>query len=324
MKGKYQITVQNNRLRYDFEIRRNITVIQGDSATGKTTLIQMLRQAANLGDSSGIELSCKVPCLVLEGADWKAVLRARDNVIFFSDEENGFIHTEEFAREVQNSSNYYVLVTRENLYNLPYSVEEIYGIHTSGKYLTTQRTYQTFYQIYPYREENIEKKPDRILVEDSNAGYEFFTKAGEELKIPCESAGGKSGLFKSLIQSENENIYVVADGAALGAEMERLDQTIRKNHGIRLYLPESFEWIILKSGIIDGNRIQEILNNPEEYIDSEKYFSWERYFYSLLVQETRETYLQYSKSRLNPSYLHERTMQKILKQIRWLDEQPGK
>ena len=69
MKGKYRIVVQNNRLHYEFEIRRNITIIQGDSATGKTTLINMLRQAENLGRSSGVDVVCEVPCRVLEGAN---------------------------------------------------------------------------------------------------------------------------------------------------------------------------------------------------------------------------------------------------------------
>ena len=49
MKGKHRVIVQNNRLHYEFEIKRNITIIRGDSATGKTTLINMLRQAENLG-----------------------------------------------------------------------------------------------------------------------------------------------------------------------------------------------------------------------------------------------------------------------------------
>ena len=42
MKGKYSILVQNNRLRYEFTIYRNITIIRGDSATGKTTLLDLL------------------------------------------------------------------------------------------------------------------------------------------------------------------------------------------------------------------------------------------------------------------------------------------
>ena len=76
MKGKHKIIVQNNRLHYEFEIKRNITVIQGDSATGKTTLINMLRQAENLGISSGIDVACDVPCRVLEGPNWKLILKA--------------------------------------------------------------------------------------------------------------------------------------------------------------------------------------------------------------------------------------------------------
>ena len=70
MKGKYKIVVQNNRLHYEFEIKRNITVIQGDSASGKTTLITMLRQAENLGNSSGVDVISDVPCRVLEGQSW--------------------------------------------------------------------------------------------------------------------------------------------------------------------------------------------------------------------------------------------------------------
>ena len=67
MKGKHKIVVKNNRLHYEFEIKRNITIIKGDSATGKTTLINMIRQFANLGNASGIEIECDAPCTVLEG-----------------------------------------------------------------------------------------------------------------------------------------------------------------------------------------------------------------------------------------------------------------
>ena len=37
MKGKHHIIIESARLKYEFDIRRNITIIQGDSATGKTT-----------------------------------------------------------------------------------------------------------------------------------------------------------------------------------------------------------------------------------------------------------------------------------------------
>ena len=57
------------------------------------------------------------------------------------------IKTEEFAGEIQKTDNYYVIATRESLPTLPYSVEEIYGIRTSGKYGTLKQSYHEFYRI---------------------------------------------------------------------------------------------------------------------------------------------------------------------------------
>lgn len=88
-------------------------------------------------------------------------------MIFFIDEENTFLNTEEFAVSVRGSDNYFVLITRENLYNLPYSVEEIYGLHTSGKYHDTRKVYQQIYQIYP-QTGSVPIKPERVITEDSN------------------------------------------------------------------------------------------------------------------------------------------------------------
>ena len=153
MKGKYSVVVGNNVLQYKFEIKRNITIIKGDSATGKTTLIDMVREYFENGEQSGVSLQCDKTCIVLEGHQWKVLLENIHDSIVFIDEGNLFITTDEFSSAVKKSDNYYVIVTREGLPNLPYSVDEIYGIKSSGKYGTLQQTYQEFYRIY----ENIEK-----------------------------------------------------------------------------------------------------------------------------------------------------------------------
>ena len=297
MKGKHKIVVQNNRLHYEFEIKRNITVIQGDSATGKTTLINMLRQAENFGESSGIDVISDVPCRILEGNNWKLILENSSGNIFFTDEENSFITTKEFASMVRGSDNYFVLITRENLYNLPYSVDEIYGLHESGKYMNTRRIYQQMYRIYTI-EDRFPIEPEKIIVEDSNSGYEFFKNITAEKNVACLSAEGKSNLFSFINKENAEEICIIADGAAIGPEMNRLyNQTVKKKN-IHLYLPESFEWLILSSGLMSDKIIQEILEKPEKYIDSKEYFSWERFFTKLLVTRTEDTYLKYSKAKL--------------------------
>lgn len=311
MKGKYKVIVRNNKLHYEFEIKRNITIIQGDSATGKTTLINMLRQAENLGESSGVDVLSNVPCRILEGVSWKLILQNTAGTIFFIDEENAFINTEEFASEVRGSDNYFVLITRENLYNLPYSVEEIYGLYASGRYQNTKKIYQQMYRIYSDIQE-LPIKPELFIVEDSNSGYEFFKAISDEKNLECESAGGKSNIFSKIKNVKNREVCVIADGAAIGPEMNGLYEISHKKNNIHLYLPESFEWIVLKSGLIDDREIRKILETPELFIDSKKYFSWERFFTNLLIEKTKNSYLQYRKSAINKTYLHSKNKEKIL------------
>ena len=61
MVGKYKLEIYNNRVHFELEIKRNITIIQGNSATGKTTLINMISEYERLGNGSGITLKCDVP-----------------------------------------------------------------------------------------------------------------------------------------------------------------------------------------------------------------------------------------------------------------------
>ena len=54
----------------DFVISRNITIIRGDSATGKTTLLELLEAYDRDEDSSGVLVKCDAPCVVIGGNRW--------------------------------------------------------------------------------------------------------------------------------------------------------------------------------------------------------------------------------------------------------------
>ncbi|HBA50461.1 MAG TPA: hypothetical protein DCZ91_22220 [Lachnospiraceae bacterium] len=97
MKGHYKIVIANAKVRYDFTIRRNITIIKGNSATGKTTLIEMIREYYEAGPDSGITLKADRPCRILAGRDWKILLSTIHQAIVFIDEGNAFLPTNEFA-----------------------------------------------------------------------------------------------------------------------------------------------------------------------------------------------------------------------------------
>ena len=315
MKGMHHIVIQNKRIRFAFSIKRNITIIRGDSATGKTTLFSMIEEYGNLGKDSGVQIQCDKACVALSGKYWQETLENIHDSIVFVDEDSRFLKTKDFAKRIRNSNNYYVLITRENLPALPYSVEEIYGIHCSGRYMDTRQVYNLFYKIYS------ETNPGKLLVkslvtEDSQAGFTFFSQVAMTRGICCESADGKSNILgilqKRLLNKEQKETLVIADGAAFGPEMAHISQLLRGNSNIKLYLPESFEWLLLYADILNKPFIRKRLEEAENYIESEKYFSWERYFTDLLMEETEDPPYPYDKSNLKDFYLQDKVVQKVL------------
>lgn len=315
MRGIYRVIIQNKRIRYDFELKRNLTILRGDSATGKTTLVDMIREYINNREDDSIELVCDKQCYVVEGATWKGQLSIIKDSIVFIDEGNAFVFSDEFSESIQQTDNYYVIISREGLPNLPYSVTEIYGIRTSGKYGGLKQQYNEFYRIYGNMVPETEITPKFVITEDSNAGYQFFQKICEENEIRCTSAGGKSGILQAARESSGSETLLIADGAAFGPEIDRVMKFMRGRRNIWLYAPESFEWLILSANPLKDPETQLILANPSDHIESRDYFSWERFFTRLLMEKTAGTYLQYSKSRINPAYLKGQIREMILKEI---------
>ena len=316
MRGKYNITVENAYIRYEFTIQRNITVIRGQSATGKTTLVEMIREYNELPDT-GINIRCDKTLAVLYGRDWQDRLANISDSIVFIDEQSRFVKTHEFAEAIKGSNNYFVIVTREKLSELPYSVTEIYGIRTRGKYagLVGEYTANEFYRIYadiPTRT----FEPDVIITEDSNSGFEFWNNVTDFCK--CISAGGKSNIIKCLKEDAkaDKKYLAIVDGAAFGAELEEMIQYIKyRNQNVEIYAPESFEYILLTSGLFKSNDINDKCNNTYDYADSVKYMSWEQFYSELLTAITKDTELQYSKHKLNVYYLSERNMELVVNSL---------
>lgn len=319
MRGKKHIVVQNASIKYEFDIKRNITILKGDSATGKTVLISMIQEYLINGTDSGVELLCEVQCRVLTGNLWKEQLEGVSNTIVFIDEGNAFVKSAEFASAIKKTDNYYVIVTRESLETLPISVDEIYGIRSSKKYGGLAPVYHEFYHIYDVgKYEKYPIRPEKLIVEDANAGYEFFTAVSPD--IMCETAYGKSNIFNILSAEKIEtHTLIIADGAAFGSQMNRIERFFKNNPFLHLYLPESFEWVLLKAGIIKDLKLKVILDNPFEYIESAEYFSWEQYFTSLLVKVTKDSYLQYSKKKLNQNYLQPTIKEQVIHSMKGIE-----
>lgn len=323
MKGSHRVIIEAKRVKYDFTLTRNITILTGDSASGKTVLIDYIRDYRRYGSESGVMVSCDRECRTLDNEDWEMQLKRITNSIIFIDEGNRFVTSKEFAKLALESDNYFVLATREKMPMLLYSVQEIYGFRESGKYHEAKQKYNEMYHLYGEISAQSSIEPELVITEDSNSGYDFFAKLSEQKNVNCISANGKSNIIKCLQDSEKTQgtRLIIVDGAAFGSEMKEVYEYLNTVGNVVLYAPESFEWLLLSSNTIPNANVTEILQEPENYIDSKKYASWERFFTALLIDMTKgDPVWSYSKKKISSVYVSSKVItavKKMMKLVIW-------
>lgn len=324
MKGAHRVIVESKKVKYDFVVRRNITILTGDSGSGKTVLIDLIRDYRRYGSDSGVMVSSDCLCRTLDQEDWERQLEEISNSIVFIDEGSRFLISKRFAELVVKSDNYFVIATREKLPMLSYSIKEIYGFRESGKFHEAKQKYNEIYNIYGEVSQQTGIDPGFVVTEDSNSGYEFFRELSRQKKIECIAANGKSNILKCLQKNTERpegQVLVIADGAAFGSEMREMMQYIENEENIVLYAPESFEWLLLSTNAIPNVNITAILEKPEDYIESAMYVSWERYFTKILTEQTQDNPIwAYTKRKLAKVYLSSRMLnaaKKVMHLIKW-------
>ena len=315
MVGSFDIRVSRRRgTSYSFTISRNLTVVRGDSGTGKTTLFEMVVDHTRLGDRSGVSVKCDRPCVALTDMDWRNQLSSIKESIVFVDEGLEEISSRDFASAVKESDNYYVIFTRSELPMLPYSVSEVYRIKTSGKY-------HTFVPMYKPREgfrytlsrAKVSRDFGLLLTEDSRSGLQFFESRFKDDEIECQTAGTSSNVFNWLVEHPDDSVFVIADGAAFGPYADRvLKLQQQRPSQVTVCLPESFEWLLLKSGVVRADGLPELLEDPSAHIESADFESWEQFFTAVLKKATQGTPLAYGKGRLADGYAEKANADKVM------------
>jgi hypothetical protein len=299
MVGPISVKVKSNFVSYEFTLNRKVTLLRGDSGTGKTTLAWLVSNSDNI---SSVRVICNYDVQAFTSKEKNAlvdVLVKIENSVVIIDENWVEFLTEKFlAKIIKESSNYFLLITRKKFSMIPISVLEVYKIKSVG-------SVNRFENIYPINSVGDGSLvPDVVITEDSGAGYKLFKYMcnGSE---NCVSAGGRSNIKGMVTNPEyfDKVKLVIVDGASFGCDFADLIKLRLKHKNLLVYVIESFEFLMLQLQIVRklGN-VDKILDNPIKYI-SVDYFSWEHYFYDLLTSVTKFTDFKYSKGRLPKCFI---------------------
>lgn len=138
MNGEVNLTVKTPTLEFSLKFDRNVSVIRGDSGTGKTYLCDLVRQARS-GDR-GVVMTCdrNINIRVMPedtltdefSTPWYTIFKQSHDTLFIIDENCDCLKGRpiNLSNGIRNTSNYYVIISRELFSDIPYSVYSIYEL----------------------------------------------------------------------------------------------------------------------------------------------------------------------------------------------------
>ena len=284
MVGSVNIKVYDNKVKYDLNVERRISVIVGDSGTGKSLLCDMVK---NFKKNPNISIVCNYPVEVLDyvPVNIKETLKSFENKIILIDEDCDILHNFEFQSSCLNYDIYFIIISRDLFcLNIPHSVYSIYKFKYSGKFIVNTK-------YCDFKLNN--KKFLSVTTEDEKSGKLYFSKFCKDVK----SLDGKDNILNYISKKENLYRLYIIDLAAFGDKFHYVAPLIKSNL-IDLADIESFEYMLLNSSLFLNSKYKDFILNPQnhynyEFKTYEKYFTW--LLNNIMVIETGNGY---SKSKI--------------------------
>jgi len=300
MKGKYYIELNNPilELYYKLVIKRKITILQGNSGTGKT----LFGEAVNVEDftkviyidNNGNKVRTDTPIIRLTLNQITNNTDIHDSIIVFDEDDlynsnNINININSVVKFIKNTNNYFILITRQDDLDsidtligkpvLPYSCEEIFEFKSYKDIIANTRYTVDIANLYNNIHTStlhslcINNADTLIIVEDSGFGYKFYKKLFNNCNVM--SASGRDKIIKfikdnDILINNYKNIVVIVDGAAIGKTLNDLKYygENTNNHFIIL-LSESFEFLLLSSIDKYNNKLDlaDLLAHTYDFLD---------------------------------------------------------
>lgn len=290
-----KIKIESELINYNLEFSHRLNIIEGDSATGKSTLLRIIDGE----ESSGSKIISNYELVHVNSKTLGLMSKLREDIVYILDESDG-VNKENVIKILSLNKYKFIIISRElNLSQISFGIDQIYEIYQSGRYNISRSKYKN-----ELNSRTVNKsKLNEIIAEDSNSGYQYFK---EYRNFNVKSIKGNSNINENV----RNNQIIVIDSVGYGPYIKELKDRINISNSLVIY-PKSFEWLILTSDIfrINSERLE------EDYYKSDLGINRENFYLQVLKEKSIEKNIRYSKSKLNNKYLEKPQFKKINKRI---------
>lgn len=245
------LKVESTRVYYELELRYKLTLIIGDSATGKTTLINTINEANR---NKRIKIESEYPVIIVNSMELlTSDIQLEKSRVYIIDERDV---DNEFARLYNKSTNsYFIIISRDAINKISYSPESICTLQKDGR-----NHYLQYINVIDSKYKD-DIKIDTILTEDQGAGFKWLSSVISGCNITntfeVSEKGGNTGIIDSvsmLLSNENKPILLFVDFGGFGYYYQTFIRMFRKELALgNLYFDKRyicFEYLLAKSNIV--------------------------------------------------------------------------
>ena len=289
--------------KYKLLIREKVTVIRGQSGTGKTRLIDIIRSTVRNSPTFFSEVSNGFRLVTPTESDLLCVsVESWRNAVVLIDERIVDSLGDYFCSLVKESENYWVIISRNDdlLRTIPFSMFEAYEFVKINNVIVNQQIFSCDSRVFGGK--FAVNTVTGFITEDSVSGWHFFNKALPKAVVK-DSASSNTKVVSTIVKHLGSSacILVLFDACAfgpfLGELMSLLDMPEYKQSDICFYAMESFEWFLLHSlQLKHMPKVQDVLSNPYKYAYHPKYITYEGFYEKVLSDTCAAMAKPYDKS----------------------------
>ena len=137
-----RIRVQRGKVVYDLDLRRSVSVIKGNSGSGKSLLVKCVSEYMASGVNSAVTIECerKVECILSEPPDYETYIKEHKDSVIILDKNIQFNgDRKSLLKGLKDAGAWLLLISRKDL---ECAADSVYHVKQNGDYRTLTEAIQ--------------------------------------------------------------------------------------------------------------------------------------------------------------------------------------